>query len=61
MVFIIESNKLILKDANPQELHYLKVNYTLLKQQDKYFITGTPDKLFKTLLNLSYTYDIEIV
>lgn len=28
---------------------------------DGYYLKGSPDELFKALLTLSYTYDIEIV
>ena len=26
----------------------------------EYYVSGTPEKLYKTILKLSYTYDIEI-
>ena len=38
----------------------LRAEYVLVESKKGYAITGSPHELFKVLLALSYTYDIEL-
>ena len=63
MKITITPTSLYFEDLNEKQFEELKGGYHInikIDNKGRYVLTDTPEKLFKTLLKLSYDYDIEL-